>query len=138
MAYSHTYIWRNFSILWAFWAFNVFITVVSIMLWSDSSESGALMLIPYEKRHHHAPVLDEESQTGPQGAIKSDEKDQGPGNLERNSSIFTWKDLTYTVKTPIGDQVLLDKVYGWVQPGSLTALMGSSGAGKTTLLDVLA
>ncbi|KAJ5538238.1 hypothetical protein N7494_007717 [Penicillium frequentans] len=138
MAYSHTHIWRNFGILWAFWAFNVFITVVSTMLWSDSSESGASMLIPYEKRHHHAPVLDEESQIGPQGAIKSDEKDQGPGNLERNSSIFTWKDLTYTVKTPTGDRVLLDKVYGWVQPGSLTALMGSSGAGKTTLLDVLA
>ncbi|KAJ5400565.1 hypothetical protein N7465_011054 [Penicillium sp. CMV-2018d] len=37
-----------------------------------------------------------------------------------------------------GDRVLLDNVQGYVKPGMLGALMGSSGAGKTTLLDVLA
>jgi ABC-type multidrug transport system ATPase subunit len=58
--------------------------------------------------------------------------------LIRNTSVFTWKNLTYTVKTPSGDRVLLDNVQGWVKPGMLGALMGSSGAGKTTLLDVLA
>ncbi|KAJ5345619.1 hypothetical protein N7452_003623 [Penicillium brevicompactum] len=136
--YSHGHIWRNFGIIWAFWAFNVIITVAFTMSWNDSSESGSSLLIPYEKRHHHARSTDEESQSGPQGATKLDEKNDNPGNLARNSSIFTWKDLTYTVKTPTGDRILLDKVYGWVQPGSLTALMGSSGAGKTTLLDVLA
>jgi ABC-type multidrug transport system ATPase subunit len=59
-------------------------------------------------------------------------------NLNRNTSIFTWKNLTYTVQTPTGDRVLLDNIHGWVKPGMLGALMGSSGAGKTTLLDVLA
>lgn len=29
-------------------------------------------------------------------------------------------------------------MYGYVKPGTMTALMGSSGAGKTTALDVLA
>lgn len=58
--------------------------------------------------------------------------------LVRNTSVFTWKNLTYTVKTLSGDRVLLDNVQGWVKPGMLGALMGSSGAGKTTLLDVLA
>jgi ABC-type multidrug transport system ATPase subunit len=33
---------------------------------------------------------------------------------------------------------LLNNVYGYVKPGTLTALMGASGAGKTTCLDVLA
>jgi ABC-type multidrug transport system permease subunit/ABC-type lipoprotein export system ATPase subunit len=33
---------------------------------------------------------------------------------------------------------LLDHVQGWVSPGTLMALVGSSGAGKTTLLNTLA
>ena len=60
------------------------------------------------------------------------------GTLIRNTSVFTWKNLTYTVQTPQGPRVLLNNVHGWVKPGMLGALMGSSGAGKTTLLDVLA
>lgn len=58
--------------------------------------------------------------------------------LIQNTSVFTWRDLTYTVKTSSGDRVLLDSVNGYIKPGTLGALMGSSGAGKTTLLDVLA
>ncbi len=37
-----------------------------------------------------------------------------------------------------GTLQLLNNVYGYVKPGTLTALMGASGAGKTTCLDVLA
>lgn len=33
---------------------------------------------------------------------------------------------------------MLHDVFGYVKPGTLTALMGASGAGKTTCLDVLA
>jgi ABC-type multidrug transport system ATPase subunit len=51
------------------------------------------------------------------------------------ASVFTWKDLTYTVAN---NKVLLNKVSGYCKAGTLTALMGSSGAGKTTLMDVLA
>lgn len=58
--------------------------------------------------------------------------------LIQNTSVFTWKNLTYTVQTPHGPRVLLNNIHGWVKPGMLGALMGSSGAGKTTLLHVLA
>jgi hypothetical protein len=40
-------------------------------------------------------------------------------------------------QTPSGDRVLLDNVHGWVKPGMLGALMGSSGAGKTRVADQL-
>lgn len=42
------------------------------------------------------------------------------------------------VPVPGGTRRLLHDVYGYVKPGTLTALMGASGAGKTTCLDVLA
>ncbi|KAI9009602.1 ABC-2 type transporter-domain-containing protein [Gaertneriomyces semiglobifer] len=51
---------------------------------------------------------------------------------------FTWQDVVYTVPVKGGERRLLDHVEGWIKPGEMTALMGSSGAGKTTLLDVLA
>ncbi|KAI0273384.1 pleiotropic drug resistance ABC transporter [Gloeopeniophorella convolvens] len=51
---------------------------------------------------------------------------------------FTWERLNYVVPVPGGTRQLLNNVYGYVKPGTLTALMGASGAGKTTCLDVLA
>eukprot|EP01034_Spumella_vulgaris_P047481 gene47481-biopygen33234 len=51
---------------------------------------------------------------------------------------FSFKDIWYTVTLPNGEDLdLLRGVSGYFEPGTVTALMGSSGAGKTTLLDVL-
>eukprot|EP01132_Coremiostelium_polycephalum_P010253 gene10253-12576_t len=58
--------------------------------------------------------------------------------LKMRGGIFTWQNIKYTVPVKGGDKLLLDDVEGWIKPGQMTALMGSSGAGKTTLLDVLA
>ena len=46
--------------------------------------------------------------------------------------------MNYHVPVTGGPLQLLNNVYGYVKPGTLTALMGASGAGKTTCLDVLA
>jgi ATP-binding cassette, subfamily G (WHITE), member 2, SNQ2 len=44
--------------------------------------------------------------------------------------VFTWEHLDYTVPVPGGTRRLLEDVFGYVEPGTLTALMGASGAGK--------
>jgi ABC-type multidrug transport system ATPase subunit len=53
------------------------------------------------------------------------------------SSHCSAQDIWYTVKAGEEDLDLLRSVTGYFEPGTITALMGSSGAGKTTLLDVL-
>lgn len=58
--------------------------------------------------------------------------------LQKQTSVFTWKDICYDIMIKKEERRILDHVDGWVAPGTLTALMGPSGAGKTTLLDVLA
>jgi ABC-type multidrug transport system fused ATPase/permease subunit len=51
---------------------------------------------------------------------------------------FAFKNISYTVTLPSKEEkMLLKGVDGFVEPGNMIALMGSSGAGKTTLLDVI-
>lgn len=148
LSYSKTHIWRNFGILCAWWIFFAGSCIFFTSRWSQVSGNSGYLVIPREKAKKAQHLLeDEESQaTGAsdsekeKNASSSDDEKSGDldGQLLRNTSIFTWKNLTYTVKTPSGDRVLLDNVQGYVKPGMLGALMGSSGAGKTTLLDVLA
>ena len=61
-----------------------------------------------------------------------------PDRASSDPSVFTWEGVSYHVPVSHGTQQLLSDVYGYVKPGTLTALMGASGAGKTTCLDVLA
>ncbi|KAF3403640.1 Brefeldin A resistance protein [Penicillium rolfsii] len=143
LSYSHSHVWRNFGIVWCWWALFVAITVLATMRWRGSGATGATRLVPYELAQRGHLRVDEESQVRPgeSNSVKSS-KSISPSSdmvpIARNTSIFTWKNLKYTVKTPQGDRILLNDIYGWVKPGMLGALMGSSGAGKTTLLDVLA
>lgn len=155
LSYSHAHVWRNFAIVWVWWALFVILTVYFTSNWSQVSGNSGYLVVPREKANKtmHTAV-DEEVGSGPDShdsrnrsgispiGDKQETSTDGPSKIDsqliRNTSVFTWKGLTYTVKTPSGDRVLLDHVQGWVKPGMLGALMGSSGAGKTTLLDVLA
>lgn len=54
------------------------------------------------------------------------------------TDIFSWQHLNYTIPLGHGEhRKLLDDVSGFVAPGKLTALVGSSGAGKVRLFSVM-
>ncbi|KAI4728946.1 hypothetical protein E4T49_03351 [Aureobasidium sp. EXF-10728] len=143
LSYSHSHVWRNFGILCSWWVFFIAVTIFFTSRWKQVGDGGRKLLIPRERQNKTTHLLQPHDEEAVQ--VSEKEKDTGfesdeslESDLIRNRSIFTWKNLTYTVKTPDGDRVLLDNVQGYVKPGMLGALMGSSGAGKTTLLDVLA
>ncbi|RMZ85443.1 hypothetical protein DV737_g853, partial [Chaetothyriales sp. CBS 132003] len=146
LSYSHSHLWRDFGIVWTWWFLFAALTVFFTARWKDSSEAGVL-LVPrskVKKQVLSSGRSDVETQSEKMAEPQSGSSSSAPNDsldnvgLVRNTSVFTWKNLSYTVTTPSGERVLLDNVQGWVKPGMLGALMGASGAGKTTLLDVLA
>ncbi|KAF4552880.1 ABC-2 type transporter-like protein 4 [Elsinoe fawcettii] len=145
LSYSHSNLWRNIGIVWVWWVFFVMLTIVFTSHWKENSAQNEVPLVPRELVvKTQPPVADEESQQREKDIPASSGSSETAGDekidtqLIRNTSVFTWRNLTYTVNTSDGPRDLLNNVHGCVKPGMLGALMGASGAGKTTLLDVLA
>ncbi|ENH73484.1 ABC transporter ATP-binding protein/permease PDR18 [Fusarium oxysporum f. sp. cubense race 1] len=149
LSYSYSHLWRNFGIIWTWTLLFVGLTIICTTGW-ESYIGGGVHLVPRERvvQNRRVQPNDEESHTSSNtsSTLKTETNFKNNPNdsestgkpLLSNTSVFTWKNLSYTVKTHHGDRKLLDNVSGWVKPGMLGALMGSSGAGKTTLMDVLA
>lgn len=59
--------------------------------------------------------------------------------MEIKETAIAWVNLTYQVKPYIWSplKTILTGIYGSVEFGTITALMGPSGAGKTTLLNCI-
>ncbi|KAG8164849.1 hypothetical protein KVR01_005124 [Diaporthe batatas] len=137
--------WRNFGIVIAFTAFFLLTYMIAAELVSEKKSKGEVLVF----RRGHKPAAFKEQKDDPEGgktvgssAIvarnEHTDSDKEAGFIERQTSVFHWKDVCYEVKIKSETRQILDHVDGWVKPGTLTALMGVSGAGKTTLLDCLA
>ncbi|EGC31159.1 hypothetical protein DICPUDRAFT_40327 [Dictyostelium purpureum] len=118
-------------LLWLFYiALNVF--AIEFFDWT----SGGYTHKVYKKGK--APKLNDVEEEKLQNKIVQEATSNMKDTLKMVGGIFTWEKINYTVPVQGGERLLLDNVMGWIKPGQMTALMGSSGAGKTTLLDVLA
>lgn len=65
----------------------------------------------------------------PLPGLKEEEPQEEVQNIAKNTSIFTWQNVNYTIPYKGGQRMLLQNVDGYVKPGRLTAMMGASGAG---------
>ncbi|MBW0489555.1 hypothetical protein O181_029270, partial [Austropuccinia psidii MF-1] len=128
-------VWRDFGIVCAFAAF--FLLLLFLAVESLARGSGKPSLTVFAKENAERKALNEKLQAQ-KVDFRSGKKTQDLTGLIKTKKPFTWEALTYDVQVPGGQRRLLNEIYGYVKPGTLTALMGSSGAGKTTLLDVLA
>ncbi|GAA6043179.1 hypothetical protein JCM8097_008713 [Rhodosporidiobolus ruineniae] len=127
--------WRNWGITIVFFVgFNLIQAYLAETLDHGAGAPAINVFLPENKERKK---LNEELEKNKE-AFRKGEVEQDLSGLIQTKKPFTWENLTYTVPVPGGQRQLLDHVFGYVRPGQLTALMGSSGAGKTTLLDVLA
>ena len=148
-SYVNSHRWRNFGILVAM---TIGLTIAHLVVSElvASTRSKGEVLVFRRGKHHIARAQrshpDEERTVAPvvQNEVHDSNADADTnGNatatgVERQTAVFHWQNVCYEIKAKGQQKLILDRVDGWVKPGTLTALMGVSGAGKTTLLDVLA
>ena len=136
--------WRNLGIIIAFIiGFCVFYIVAAELVHEKKSKGEVLLFrrghIPAAVKEGDKGAIDEESGERRGSVIKQvHTQEDVSAMIQRQTSIFSWRNVCYDIKIKGEQRRILDHVDGWVKPGTLTALMGVSGAGKTTLLDALA
>ncbi|CAK4009804.1 ABC transporter [Lecanosticta acicola] len=142
--YYPSHRWRNFGILIAFMVFLCAAYLTATEFISAKKSKGEVLVF---QRGHLPTQLkekknDEESVeaggSDSNALAKQESYTNATDIIQKQTAIFSWKDVCYDIKIKSEERRILDHVDGWVKPGTLTALMGVSGAGKTTLLDVLA
>ncbi|KAI1101221.1 ABC-2 type transporter-domain-containing protein [Jackrogersella minutella] len=152
--YSRSNLWRNFGVVIAFMILYILVTVVSTEMFDFSDEGGGALIFKKseraKKQAQKASVpSDVENNRGADSSGSSatrvgdssatpEEQNDTLEQLTKSDSIFTWRDVEYTVPYLGGQRKLLNKVNGYAKPGIMVALMGASGAGKSTLLNTLA
>ncbi|KAI1093939.1 ABC-2 type transporter-domain-containing protein [Rostrohypoxylon terebratum] len=154
LSYSRSNLWRNFGVVIAFMVLYIIITVLATEMFDFSSEGGGALIFKKSKRamelaQKAAAPSDVEKNEGADSSGSSatrvgdskataEEQNEALEQLTKSDSIFTWRDVEYTVPYLGGQRKLLNKVSGYAKPGIMVALMGASGAGKSTLLNTLA
>ncbi|KAJ5817413.1 CDR ABC transporter [Penicillium robsamsonii] len=142
--YHHANKWSNVGILIAFWVFLTVIYLLATELLSMAKSKGEILIF---RRSHFAnkkstrqmvEANDEEALGAEMATMAQLTMTDETHTPPHSGQIFQWQDMCYDIKIKGEVRRILDHVDGWVQPGTLTALMGASGAGKTTLLNVLA
>ncbi|KAL6709778.1 ATP-binding cassette transporter snq2 [Coniothyrium glycines] len=142
-SYSRSNLWRNFGVVIAFAVLYLLVTVIATELLSFVTSEGGALVFKKSKRAEQAvneQTSDEEKVVAGSGASSGTataNEDDALDSLSSSESIFTWKDVEYTVSYNGGEKKLLNKVNGYAKPGVMIALVGASGAGKSTLLNTL-
>ncbi|WWD22190.1 hypothetical protein CI109_106681 [Kwoniella shandongensis] len=143
--YDHAHKWRNFGIIIVFFIALTAVYMAATELISAKKSKGEILVFPRGRIPKslltHTSSDGESQRTAGNNVSRqvSRTKERVDANIiQRQTAIFSWKDVVYDIKIKGEPRRILDHVDGWVKPGTLTALMGVSGAGKTTLLDVLA
>lgn len=118
---------RNYGILIAFIIFFTFTYLFAAEYFSSEASKGEILVFRKGQGPQRKGASDEEavsSDCQPPRAT-SDDTVNPPTEKPSSSSTFCWRNVCYDVKVKGETRRILSDVYGWVQPGKLTALMVS-------------
>ncbi|CAM1504844.1 Fc.00g024350.m01.CDS01 [Cosmosporella sp. VM-42] len=142
--YHHSHLWRNFGIVLGFIIFFLCTYLFASEYFSLSPSKGEVLV--FRRGFKRRPASWDEESTAADVHVARNQANgstivpepEKKSQIQRQTVTFHWNHLCYDIRIKGERRRILDRVDGWVRPGTLTALMGASGAGKTTLLDVLA
>ena len=145
--YSRSNLWRNWGVVIAFAVLYILITALGTE-WFTFVGGGGGALVFKKGSRKPAPATSKAADSEKGGIAGDDSASSGQLRTSSNEdddiakiadseSIFTWKDVNFSVPYDGGQRQLLNNVHGYAKPGVMIALMGASGAGKTTLLNTL-
>tara|TARA_R110002060_G_scaffold72763_1_gene81485 strand:- start:196 stop:561 length:366 start_codon:yes stop_codon:yes gene_type:complete len=115
---------RNFGIIIALTVFFTSTYLAASEIVTAKKSKGEILL--FQRGHQHArdyhsdvekPAQEAGSVSGPSRPVS--------GTIQKQTSIFQWKDICFDIKIKKEDRRILNHVDGWVKPGTLTALMVS-------------
>lgn len=130
--YSGGHLWRGFGVVVGFWLFFVFLTAVGFEKLQSSGSSSSALVFKRGKNSVANHISDEEKQQPERSSGVQSGSGPAPSGGKAGAAAFTWSNIEYTVPFNGEQKKLLNGVSGYVRPGQLVSLMGSSGAGKTT------
>ncbi|KAF4980695.1 hypothetical protein FZEAL_3363 [Fusarium zealandicum] len=138
--YKDAHKWRNFAVVIAFTVLFMGLHLLATETIASERSKGEVLVFTRKAMKKHFVKSGNDEEAGVSGSARPNvSEDSGEvTDVEKQTSVFHWRDVCYDIKIKGEPRRILDQVDGWVKPGTLTALMGASGAGKTTLLDVLA
>jgi ATP-binding cassette subfamily G (WHITE) protein 2 (SNQ2) len=125
--YAPDQLWRDWGIVLAFFIFFMILNCIIVEYIAYGSKGKQVTLYKKSKTGIIGNKVDADS--GDAQSHITEPVAQAKGLL-KSTKVLTWEKLSYTVPLPGHKKLrLLDDIYGYVAPGCLTALMGSSGAG---------
>ncbi|KAJ2073896.1 ATP-binding cassette transporter snq2, partial [Coemansia sp. S142-1] len=129
--------WKNFVAVLCFWILFV-LGIAAAMEFVEFGNTGYTINVFKRRRPQVTLMTSDNDLATKEGGQFGVIPESGPTDTQiAGGTTFTWSDISYTVPVKGGERQLLTGVSGFIKPGTMTALMGSSGAGKTTLLDAL-